>query len=375
MKFLATIREFTSILFNISTGAATGNNIEIKPASTAVDSEANISYNLPDGQAASGGDDTIALLDEGQTFTNKTIDGDLNTIQDLPVTSIKTVLGDANKFIARDGAGIPISTNTVPTGTVVGTTDTQTLSNKTLDNPKINDLSDTHTYNILPSEITSDFDITLPVINANTEIILGGATQTLDNKSINADNNTITNIDNNEIKAAAGIEVNKLEALTASKLVLTDGSGFLTATSLAEGSLVLGDASSNPTTLALGGSGTVLTSNGTTATWDTPAGTGDVTAAANLTDNSLIRGNGGAKGIQDSNASIDDVGYASGFELVGYNTTIDADITIASGTTAFHPGPTIDTGDTVTVDSGAVLVTFDGIVNGTIINNGTHIVK
>jgi len=74
-----------------------------------------------------------------QTLTNKTIDGDNNTVQDLALTSLKTVIGDAGKFVVRDGSGIVISnTKDVPTGTVVGTTDTQTLTNKTLTTPTIN---------------------------------------------------------------------------------------------------------------------------------------------------------------------------------------------------------------------------------------------
>lgn len=63
---------------------------------------------------------------------------------------------------------------------------------------------------------------------AATDTLVGRAsTDTLSGKSISADSNTITNIDNNEIKAAAAIAVNKLAALTASRAVVSDGSGFL----------------------------------------------------------------------------------------------------------------------------------------------------
>ena len=41
--------------------------------------------------------------------------------------------------------------------------------------------------------------------------------------------NNISNIDNDDIKAAAAIAVNKLAALTASRVVVTDGSGFISA--------------------------------------------------------------------------------------------------------------------------------------------------
>lgn len=67
-----------------------------------------------------------------QTLTNKTIDGDGNTVQDLPITAIKTVAGDADEFLIRDGSGVPTSGKTVPTGDVVGSSDTQTLTNKTM---------------------------------------------------------------------------------------------------------------------------------------------------------------------------------------------------------------------------------------------------
>lgn len=54
-------------------------------------------------------------------------------------------------------------------------------------------------------------------------------TQTFTNKSIDADANTITNIDNADIKAAAGIALNKLAATTASRALVSDSSGFIAA--------------------------------------------------------------------------------------------------------------------------------------------------
>lgn len=80
-----------------------------------------------------------------ETLTNKTIDGDDNTIQDLPITALKTVVGNATKFLSFDGTGAPVAVKVVPNGVVVGDTDTQTLTNKTLTAP------------ILTSPSTSNF--------------------------------------------------------------------------------------------------------------------------------------------------------------------------------------------------------------------------
>ncbi len=74
------------------------------------------------------------------------------------------------------------------------------------------------------------------------------------------------------------------------------------------------DGSSVITELALGGNGTFLKSGGASAapSWDTPTGSGDVSAAANLTDHAIVRGNGGAKGVQTSGIIIDDSDNVSG---------------------------------------------------------------
>lgn len=52
-------------------------------------------------------------------------------------------------------------------------------------------------------------------------------TVTVTNKSIDADTNTLTNIENADIKAAAAIALNKLAATTASRALVSDGSGFV----------------------------------------------------------------------------------------------------------------------------------------------------
>lgn len=54
-------------------------------------------------------DDNTVLVgtNTSQTLTGKTIDGDNNTVQDLALTSIKTVGANTDRFLTRDASGVP----------------------------------------------------------------------------------------------------------------------------------------------------------------------------------------------------------------------------------------------------------------------------
>jgi hypothetical protein len=72
---------------------------------------------------------------------------------------------------------------------------------------------DTRAITVRPSQTvtyTADRDVQLPPENADSVLVSESASQTLTNKTIDSDNNTITNIVNADIKANAGIVYSKL---------------------------------------------------------------------------------------------------------------------------------------------------------------------
>lgn len=93
---------------------------------------------------------------------------------------------------------------------------------------------------------TADRTVTLPDSNFDFNTVLtDSSVNTLTNKTINADLNTLSNIDNNEIKAAAAIDLTKLAALTANRVLQSNGSGFISASAVTNTTLAFLDATSS----------------------------------------------------------------------------------------------------------------------------------
>jgi hypothetical protein len=132
---------------------------------------------------------TVVTTDQTQTLSNKTIDGDDNTVRDLPVTAIKTVLADADKVLVRDASGVPTSSK---------------------------------------------------IVNANVD-----ASAAIEYSKLNL----ATSIVNADVAAAAAIARSKIAAGTTNRLVVNDGStGALTdASAITAARALISDANGIPT--------------------------------------------------------------------------------------------------------------------------------
>ena len=231
------------------------------PASKAVHEDGSSDVTLPNdlilGSDSSilkfGADSDINITHVADT--GLTTNGDFTVGDDLTVSGgvidLKTNSGSraqlklycesgnahAQKLQAQPHSAGATNTLTLPDGSdqeLVGTTATQTLTNKTITAPVLSGSSSaagsilfkedtdngTNAVTLIGPASTADVTVTLP---AAADTLVGKATtDTLTNKSIDSDNNTITNIVNADIKANAAIADTKLATIsTAGKVALT----------------------------------------------------------------------------------------------------------------------------------------------------------
>jgi len=100
-----------------------------------------------------------------------------------------------------------------------------------------------------------------------------------------------------------------------SNVLLSDGDAMSAVASITLNAGATIDEFSTDGTLA-GDSDTALPTEKAVKTYVDNSPGGDVTAAANLADNTIVRGDGGAKGVQDTNVSISDTDDVTGMNTI-----------------------------------------------------------
>ena len=177
-------------------------------------------------------------------LTNKTIDGDNNTIQDVGISSLKPVLGDADKVIRRDGSGIVISGNSLPNSSQIVTLDSSdTLTNKTLTSPVLNTPTADAITGIAGGALTVQ-----SASNQNLSLQAQG-TGVVSLESLTIDSNTVTggasqltiqSASNQNLSIQAqGTGIVSLESLTIDANTITGGAAQLTIQSASNQNLSL----------------------------------------------------------------------------------------------------------------------------------------
>lgn len=224
-------KELVKLVFRTDT-----QEVELQPHQ-ATTYTATRTISLPPGDA----NQTVVSEAATQTLTNKSIDADANTLTNIANAAIKSAAGiDATKI-----AGGTVS------NTEFGYLDGVTSGIQTQIDGKASS-----------SDLTTHTGASSGVHGVTGSVVGTSDTQTLTNKTIDADLNTISNIENADIKAAAAIDATKIAdgsvdntefqklgtagTAGAGNLVTTDGTQSLTNKNLVDSSTFIVD-SSDPT--------------------------------------------------------------------------------------------------------------------------------
>ena len=134
-------------------------------------------------------DSTVATLEGEQTLTNKTLTSPTLTTPALgtPASgdfSTGSFTWPTFNQSTSGNAATATKISTITNSNIVQLTDAQTLSNKILTTPKINDTSSDHQYEFVVSELADNRQVTLPLLTGNDEFVFKDHTQTLTGKTL-----------------------------------------------------------------------------------------------------------------------------------------------------------------------------------------------
>ena len=246
---------------------------------------------------------------------------------------------------------------------IAGDSIAQTLANKTLTSPilttpQINDTSANHQYIFGISELAADRTVTLPLLTGNDTFTFNGFAATLTNKSIDSDNNTITNIVNADIKASAAIVDTKLATITTGNKV--SGSAVQLA-----GTSAIEDSSGLQLKAAVAGDGLALSSQVLAVNVDDSSietNSDSLRVKASGVTNAMLAGSIANSKLAGPSIAVTDGSTASNITPGGTLTFAAT----ANETTVAQSGGTVTVGLPTNVTVGGILtVTGNLVVNGT----------
>jgi hypothetical protein len=140
------------------------------------------------------GNDTFVTEAFTQTLTNKTIDGDLNTIIDINETQLDVSVGASGTILTSNGVGLPptYQANDGAQTPWTSNIDAATFSLLNLGGLELNNPADTFQYIITPAAIVADRILNLPLLTGTDTFVTAAFIQTLTNKTFDLTDNTLT---------------------------------------------------------------------------------------------------------------------------------------------------------------------------------------
>lgn len=212
MKIFGSIQELVELVYRKGS-----NTVTLKPNTAQA---TNVTVSLP----LLTGNDTVVTDTSTSTLSNKSVSGDTNTLSNIAITSLKTVLTDANKVILRDGSGAVTSasiTNTnVDAAAAIALTKLATVTASRA-------LQSDGSGNISASSITSTELGHLSGVSSNIQTQLNGKEATITILPVSkGGTNSSTSLNNNRVMISSGSAIVEASAITASRALASDASGL-----------------------------------------------------------------------------------------------------------------------------------------------------